>query len=620
MTKVPGEDSRRARRKLDQRNSRSLLRNKTAWIWAGTGLVVVLIGAGVWIGIHAFQAKAELEKAQSLIGTMKDQAASFDIDGATKTFDVVSTHTENARNLTDDFVWRTAEFIPLAGANLRAFRELAAVTDSVMVEVAAPLIQVAGSLDPSTLAPKDGAIDLAPFVAAVPAVAAANEGIKAAVKASEAIDTSATIGQVTAAHKKVDSLLSDAAPLLQTADQVLPLLPQALGADDPQTYLVMFQNNAELRALGGAALSFAPVTVDNGTIVLGETVQPSVDDFDSFAQSPVPVPDGADAVYPGYGTSLINSTQRPGFSESAAMVSAMWEQLSGPVDGVVSIDPVALGYVLRATDPITLSTGDVLKAESLVPLLLNDVYLRFTSKDKVANNLAQDNVFGEAVDATFGALTGGPLDVNRLLDALSQGWSERRIMYWSSDPAQAAALSQIGTNGELPVSDSKTERIGLYVQDAVGAKINFYLRQDLTLSQGTCRTDGLTSYRASFDLKNTLAAAGVEKLPFHVTGEYKKYGLKAGEQRLIVRLYAPEGMQIVNASVNNVPVALADLHDTTWSVGQVQVQIPPEQTANITYDMIAADGPTSFEAQVTPMVHATNTTTVALDCATVPAG
>ena len=59
--------------------------------------------------------------------------------------------------------------------------------------------------------------------------------------------------------------LNQAAPIIRT-------LPAILGADGLRTYVVMFLNNAELRSLGGTALSFAEIAVDHGAIELTRIV------------------------------------------------------------------------------------------------------------------------------------------------------------------------------------------------------------------------------------------------------------------------------------------------------------------------------------------------------------
>ena len=60
------------------------------------GLVVLLGAAGGWVGSRALTAKAELEKAQTLVGTLKTQAAAMDFAGLGDTSTMLSAATGKA--------------------------------------------------------------------------------------------------------------------------------------------------------------------------------------------------------------------------------------------------------------------------------------------------------------------------------------------------------------------------------------------------------------------------------------------------------------------------------------------------------------------------------------------
>jgi len=72
-----------------------------------------------------------------------------------------------------------------------------------------------------------------------------------------------------------------------------------------------------------------------------------------------------------------NVTSVPDFATAAQLLQDFWKRTqSTPIDGVISADPVALSYLLNATGPLSLRTGDTLSADNAVQLLLNEVYLR----------------------------------------------------------------------------------------------------------------------------------------------------------------------------------------------------------------------------------------------------
>ena len=598
------------------------------WFWvAVVGIVASVTAVFIFtVGTRVMAAKAELESAQALVPQLRAQAGELDIEGAAATLKATTAHTTRAVELADGAIWRFAEITPWLGGNLTAVRELASVTNSIMTDVASPLIGVAGSLDPTSFAPQDGAINLQPLIAAGPAVLAADAGVSTAITAVAAIDTSGTIEQIGAVKDQIETLLAELKPITESLGNVVPMLPLALGSEAPRTYVVMFQNNAESRALGGTALSFAVAKVDQGAIQLVDTRPAGFSTFPGYLESIIPVPDGVLGVYQDtFGTFIANATVRPSFISAAETVRENWNRTfpDEQVDGVLSIDPVALSYILRATGPIPLASGDVLTHQTLVPLLLNDVYLRFDSGSGRQDNLAQDAIYGEAVNATFERVSSGSFDAKAFVAALTQGWDERRLLYWSADVAEQAQLARIGLNGEIPRSDDDTERVGVYFQDNVGSKMNFYLSQTVRLAQADCADGGSTNYRVSVDLTNGISPELAPTLPISVVGAYQREKLSPGLQRMFVIVYAPPGSTITGATMDGAPVDLADLHDTDFPVGKQRVSLPPGASSTVTFDFTtdsAGDVAKAFEAQVTPMVNATPITTEALDCSTVGAG
>lgn len=591
-------------------------------VWWVVACLVVIIAAVAWVGVRGYLAKGDLEAAQASIGTLKQQAVAFDTAGAKDTLKKISKDTASARDLTGDPVWRTVEFVPILGKNLTAVRELAALTDDVVTDVAAPLIDVAGAIDPKTLL-KDSAVDVTAFTTAAPFVHEANVGAEKASAFANRIDTDGTIGQVVAAHKTVAGLITEIAPALATLDKALPLLPGILGADGPRSYAIAFQNPAEARALGGTSLFFALISVDNGRIQLQDVIPAGFANFPRSSESIVPIPDGVGEVYPdgAFGTFIANATVRPDFPSAAEIIDANWQQsIGGQIDGVISIDPVALSYILRASDPMKLSTGDTVDSKNLVPFLLNEVYQRYNTDDIVSDNLAQNAVYAEVVQATFAKLTGGSLKPAALVSALVQATSERRMLLWSTHEDEQAQYAALGLDGALPKSDSTTQRVGVYTQDAVGSKLNYYLTEAVHLESSACTVGDAEAKRVSVDLASSVPA-DTSTLSPSITGNWESEGLEPGFQRVILMLYSPPGSTITNATVNGEPYSLENLHDTDYPVGKVTVIVPPQGKLTVSYDFTAPKtGATNFEAIVTPLVHATPVDSRPVDCSTFAAG
>ena len=596
------------------------------WFWTVV-VVGVLVVAGAWVGFRGLQAKAELEAALPLASTIKAQLLSGDSTAVSASVKSMAGRTARARDLTGDSVWRAAEFVPLVGGNLAAVRNLADVADDVVSGAAVPLAATAATLNPEALKPVDGAIDLEPIIAAGEALNQASAVFSAADKQVSDLDTSMTVEQVAEAVDEFHGFLGSITPTLVSASQVVDAIPDALGGAAPRNYVIVFQNNAEARALGGTSLSFALLTMDKGRVTLGDAVPAGFGNFAYYQESVIPLPEGVEALYGSeFGRAMSNLTVRPSFESAAAVTQEMWKRQFGTdIDGVISVDPVALGYLLRGTPPIPLSTGDVVTSETLVPLLLNGVYMRFwsgnTSADAVADNAAQDVVYAEIVEKTFDQLLGGGVDPNQQMTALTQATSEHRLLMWSPKAEEQAIFETLGVDGSLPKSTEKTDRVGVYFQENVGSKMNYYLKQSVSLGQAACRADGKASYRIGVDLTNDLPADAATSVSPSILGTFVREKLEPGVQRMIVMVYAPPGSQIAGATVDGAPVQLESFHDTDYPVAKLVVSMKPGATSKMAIDVVAVGtGKKALEAQVTPMVSPTTISDLPLDCATVAAG
>jgi len=102
-----------------------------------------------------------------------------------------------------------------------------------------PLVELSADLDPSRVAPKDGAIDLQPLIDAKPEVDRAVAAIDALHAKIGGIDAAELIPQLAGALVELDTELEQVSGLAATAQKAVTLLPPMLGADGKRTYLVV---------------------------------------------------------------------------------------------------------------------------------------------------------------------------------------------------------------------------------------------------------------------------------------------------------------------------------------------------------------------------------------------
>lgn len=550
-------------------------------------MLVVFVTA--WVGIRALQAKTELESAMSLVAQAKDDFEQGNTGSVQGTVEEVAARTASARELTSDPVWRVAEFVPVLGANLTGFRELAGITDQVAQGVGLPISAIAGSLDVAALKPQAGRIDLAPFDDVGIVLDDAGVVLDDALARVQSLDTSGAIAPIQDAHAELEGLLEPLAPSINQAADLLTALPGLLGADGPRTYLIVFQNNAEARALGGHAGSWVQINADAGTLTLAR--QESV----GILRTPTPViPLTYEQIilFPGAGSDPSNVTIVPRLELSAQTASAFWNNRFGvQPNSVLFIDPVAIGYLLAATGPIELPSGDVIDSGNASQFLLSGVYLKY------ATNEEQDAVFGAFVQAMFGKLMGGEFEPATLLSAGLRAGDEKRILTWFFDETEREQLSSLSSSLATPVHDDETVGFGLYVTDNLGSKMTYFLDAKVELGQQVCAGEGRYQVRATFT--NRVTADEGAALPWYIGRE------QGGLLRILVTLYAPPGSSFVEATGWDPTFTPVQATEGEYPAMVQRLDLAPGQSTTTTFVMSAPDVDLDreLEAYVTPLAR-----------------
>lgn len=586
--------------------------------------LAVLLFAVTWVAARAWYAKAELQQAETLVGTLKSEIGAGKISGTAEKYLEIRQHTATARSLTTDPLWTVAARVPFVGRNFSVMHALTVDVDDAM-QLGQPLVTLASQLGPETLAPKNGAVPLQPIVEAAQEVASAADGLAALDQRVSGLDTHGTVPQLQAAHRQLSTLIDSVSAMASQASPIVQALPAILGSQGQRTYVVTFLNNAELRPLGGTALSFAEISVDNGAIKLVRTVPAGLDNFARHPTSVIPVPDGFEDLLPGQlGRFIPETSLRPSKLTAAQIVQAEWRiQFGKDIDGVITVDAGALALLVKATGPIPLTTGDVLTADNTVSLLLNEVYTRYNSGNVLADNLKQNIVYNEAVDSTFTRLSSGQFDPVTLFTSARTAAAGNRLSVWFADPQEQKVFgaTSFGAHG-LPESTTTEDAVGVYLVDRVGAKLDYYLGSTLTTGSAVCTQDGRQTHRLTLALTNGLPASAAANLSPSISGSlYGRLGLQKGEQQVLVWFYLPPGSTVVSTSVDGKPVATTDQHDTDHPVQSVTVQMLPGAASQITIDIrMGQPGTRTLVTDVTPTVKGTKVTAAPLDCSTVAAG
>lgn len=495
-------------------------------------LVVVLALAG-WLAWRGLQVVDALEQIRPAVVSLQDDLAAGDVEQATTALGPLQEQSARATAATGDPVWRAASHLPWVGAQLGAVTDVVAAVDLLATDVVPVLAEVAGSIDPESLAPVDGTVDLAPLAAAAPQLQQASEAATRAQGLVDAIDTAGLVEPLADAVEEARTSLRGATSTLEVASTAATLVPPMLGAEGARTYLLLVLNPAELRSTGGIVASVALLTADGGSMSLNRQV--AAGDLPQFESAVLPLTADEEAVHTRQlGRLMQNVTMTPDFPRTAELAVELWARTGGePVDGVLATDPVTLSYVLGATGPVESPDGTVLDEQGAVRTLLYDAYERFPeSRDA-------DAFFAGAAASVFDAISSGQGDARALVPALVQAASERRVAVWSAHPDEQGLIGGTTVGGAF-LSGAADERAGVFLDDGTGTKLDYFLGTGVEVLSVTCPADGAPATAVlSIDLTSQVPA-DPSTVPSYMTWNGSE-GPPSGALQTNVTVYAPVG-------------------------------------------------------------------------------
>ncbi|ANP73901.1 hypothetical protein PA27867_2964 [Cryobacterium arcticum] len=577
------------------------------------GLIVagiLLLACVTWLATRVLVVKTDLEASQVLVDELQTKIGNGDFTSVSSTSQKLQQKSSSASAGTADLTWRAAELIPYVGTNLSAVRAVAESIDDLVQEVAVPAVDLAGSFDITARDPVTGGFDLTPLAEAKTIVASAQTVISQSLARVNSVDASGTVGPVKAAVEKLSGVLSQADSALTSAAPLVNIAGAALGAEGERKYVLAFQNNAESTALGGSSASYTLMSANDGAIAVAG--QASSADFVEGVAVDVPVDQSAIDLYSDYLLTHSNtSTSRPDFPTAAKIIQAYWlRDKATAVDGVISVDPLALAQILKATGPITLSSGDVLSSDNAVSLLVNEIYFRYNS---YTEGDVVDSFFSEAAAAVLDKVMSGSFDMKAMIDAITYSVDQGSIMMWSANPEEQTAFDGTRVQGVLPVANDDATVVGVYYRDTSASKIDYYLQTATQTTSDVCTAETPT-FTTTVTLHSNLTVDQANDLPDYV----KSFNFGAEKFRTQVFVYGPVGATVTDARVDQEGIETvvdAGSNDLGRPVAKFTADLAPGETTAVTATFTGQPGQYgSLQVRGTPMINPTSVSIESAGC------
>jgi hypothetical protein len=244
------------------------------------------------------------------------------------------------------------------------------------------------------------------------------------------------------------ALLQRYLPMTTSGLGVAKRLPSLLGAESPQTYLVLTQNSDELRPTGGYINAVGHIVLDQGRIV-EFVVQDSyaVDQLsEAYPYPPDPIRQYMDADY----WVLRDANWSPDFPNSARTAIRLYELGQGiSANGVIAFDQQALAYLLRAFEPVEVE-GERVTSKNAIELMRRhwapapDQKFREWWLQRKSFMLALAQTVRQKFEQDPKAIK-----FSVLADGFQQALAEKHILVYLEDPVVADFLAEQNWAGSL---------------------------------------------------------------------------------------------------------------------------------------------------------------------------
>ncbi|MDT0141483.1 DUF4012 domain-containing protein [Microbacterium sp. PRC9] len=562
-------------------------RKRRTWLWIRLGVLLVIVGAITAVALIFFSevrtAQAALERAKTGLTTLTTNLGSADQATISATAGAIAGDVAVAAETVEGPLWNLAARAPFVGQNIDAVQRVTRAVDVLVDRALPPGMQFLSAVDFDQLTVEGGGINLEPFrqvQKSIPEISAAFVDAQALIAP---IDTASLLPQVAGPIGQVTTLIDQATPALATAEKYLPTLLDIAGSGGTKTYLVLFQNNAEIRATGGNAANGMILTITDGKLgYVDQTFSELFLDSIEWRREYLSLPDATTGLYlPTMTSSIADYNFTPDFPTTAQLFRALWQQASAtPLDGVISIDPVVLSHMLAVASPVVLATGEQLTADNVVKVLLSDSYERYP-------NPAQSDVFfSDTAKRVFDHLTTASWDPIAMLGALEKSAEEQRIYLSFLDPAAQALAVEFGVDGALMSDNAAQTQVGIYLNDYAVGKLDYHLTSAIT---ATCDASARTM-TTTMTLHNAITSD--IRSNYTLGWRNGRNGLPRTTMMLDVLFFAPPGAQILQTSpaVGDLPrLDRSGVEKDNTGVSRT-VLVPKDETVSVSYTVALPAG------------------------------
>lgn len=273
----------------------------------------------------------------------------------------------------------------------------------------------------------------------------------------------------------------------------LALTPEALGIGKPKNYLLLFQNDKEIRPTGGFLTAFATLSLNNGQV--DSTTSDDIYRLDEKLLNvclkkvcpltpPAPIikylPEVTGEARKTW--SMRDSNLSPDVPTSAAEFERMYELLGDglPFDGIIFIDTQVVESLIGVTGPIDVF-GTRYSSDIDPRCDCSNVIYELESYAQIAAKGEKDRkaVLGVLMQQILAKSLGSDVEkMPKLAEAIATLANDKHIMFYMHNQSLQKSLAKLNWIGEIK-KDYDGDYLHINDSNFAGGKSNIYVNQSI---------------------------------------------------------------------------------------------------------------------------------------------
>lgn len=306
--------------------------------------------------------------------------------------------------------------------------------------------------------------------------------------------------------------------------------PAMAGFKEKKRYLVLFQNDNEIRPTGGFIGSFALVDIYQGKITNIEIPGGGPYDLQGSLTENVSSPRPIQLARARW--EMQDANWFPDYPASAEKIKWFYEHSGGPsVDGVIALNTQLLQELLKITGPIELSEyGKFINADNFFMELQKAVEIEY---DRALNKPKQ--IIADLAPKLLKELLNNKDNYLKVAAVCDQSLIEKNLLLYFTNPGLENSIINLGWGGEIKNFD----------QDYLSV---------INTNIGGQKSDAAISQKIFKETEIMNDGSIISTVNISRTNESNKGDLFTGINNVdYIRVYVPEGSQLISASGFNPP-------------------------------------------------------------------